>query len=134
WWGASRGCGGGGRSMAEGEGGYNPIGYRFGTGWPRDSSIIASGVARYGYRMESARVAAGVLQAAVFFDGRRPEAFAGFARRLTQYPVLYPTACSPQAWATGAPLMFLRAMLGLEPVGRRLLVAPELPMLAEGSG
>src|SRR5205814_1907938 len=86
------------------------------------------------YWKESARVAAGVLQAAVFFDGRLPEAFAGFARRLTQYPVLYPTACSPQAWATGAPLMFLRAMLGLEPVGRRLLVAPELPMLAEGSG
>ena len=122
------------RTMAEGEGGYNPIGYHLGTVWPHDNSIIASGLARYGYRKESARVAAGVLQAAVFFDGRLPEAFAGFARRLTQYPVLYPTACSPQAWATGAPLMFLRAMLGLEPVGRRLLVAPELPMLAEGGG
>ena len=122
------------RTMAEGEGGYNPIGYHLGTVWPHDNSIIASGLARYGYRKESARVAAGVLQAAVFFDGRLPEAFAGFARRLTQYPVLYPTACSPQAWATGAPLMFLRAMLGLEPVGRRLLVAPELPVLAEGGG
>jgi glycogen debranching enzyme len=122
------------RTMAEGEGGYNPIGYHLGTVWPHDNSIIASGLARYGYRKESARVAAGILQAAVFFDGRLPEAFAGFARRLTQYPVLYPTACSPQAWATGAPLMFLRAMLGLEPVGRRLLVAPELPLLAEGGG
>ncbi len=122
------------RTMAEGEGGYNPIGYHLGTVWPHDNSIIASGLARYGYRKESARVAAGVLQAAVFFDGRLPEAFAGFARRLTQYPVLYPTACSPQAWATGAPLMFLRAMLGLEPVGRKLLVAPELPLLAEGGG
>ena len=122
------------RTMAEGEGGYNPIGYHLGTVWPHDNSIIASGMARYGYRKEAARVISGVLQAAVFFDSRLPEAFAGYDRGLTKYPVLYPTACSPQAWATGAPLLFLRTMLGLEPVGRKLLVAPELPLLAEGGG
>jgi hypothetical protein len=41
--------------------------------------------------------------------------------------VQYPTACSPQAWSTGAPLLLLRTMLGLEPVGDHLVVDPELP-------
>jgi hypothetical protein len=39
----------------------------------------------------------------------------------------YPTACSPQAWSTGAPLLLLRTMLGLEPTGEHLLVDPALP-------
>jgi glycogen debranching enzyme len=116
------------RTMAEGEGGYNPIGYHVGTVWPHDNSIIAAGLARYGYHAEAARVAAGILQAALFFDGRLPEAFAGYQRSLTRFPVEYPTACSPQAWATGAPLLLIRTMLGLEPVGGRLLVDPHLPI------
>jgi hypothetical protein len=40
---------------------------------------------------------------------------------MTKYPVQYPTACSPQAWSTGAPLVLLATMLGLEPVGEHLL-------------
>jgi glycogen debranching enzyme len=43
------------------------------------------------------------------------------------YPVQYPTACSPQAWSTGTPLLLLRTMLGLEPEGDHLLVDPALP-------
>ena len=39
----------------------------------------------------------------------------------------YPTACSPQAWSTGAPLLFLRTMLGLEPIEDHLIVDPALP-------
>ena len=39
----------------------------------------------------------------------------------------YPTACSPQAWSTGAPLLLLRTMLGLEPIGDHLVVDPVLP-------
>jgi len=116
------------RTMAEGEGGYNPIGYHLGTVWPHDNSIIAWGLARYGFRKEAARIAAGILQAAVFFDGRLPEAFAGYKRELTRYPVEYPTACSPQAWATGAPLLLLRSIMGMEPVDGRLLVDAKLPM------
>ena len=46
---------------------------------------------------------------------------------MTKYPVRYPTACSPQAWSTGAPLLLLRTMLGLEPVGDHLVVDPVLP-------
>jgi glycogen debranching enzyme len=115
------------RTMAVGEGGYNPIGYHVGTVWPHDNSLIALGLARYGYRAEAARIALGILEAAEYFTGRLPEAFAGYPRALTAFPVEYPTACSPQAWATGAPLLLLRALLGLEPVGDRLLVDPALP-------
>ena len=46
---------------------------------------------------------------------------------LTKYPVQYPTACSPQAWSTGTPLLLLRTMLGLEPIGDHLVVDPALP-------
>ena len=72
-------------------------------------------------------IAAGILDAAEFFDGRLPEAFGGYQRALTKYPVQYPTACSPQAWSTGAPLLLLRTMLGLEPLGDHLVVDPALP-------
>src|SRR5215469_12823619 len=109
------------RTMATTEGGYNPIGYHVGTVWPFDNSFIAWGLRRYGYRDEAARVGFGILEAAPFFRGRLPEAFAGYAREVTKFPVEYPTACSPQAWSTGAPLLILRALLGLEPVGDRLL-------------
>src|SRR5947209_5250350 len=115
------------RTMAEGEGGYNPIGYHLGTVWPHDNAFIARGLRRYGYREEAARVAMGMLEAATYFKGRLPEAFAGYPRQLTEFPVEYPTACSPQAWASGAPLLLLRAILGLEPIGDHLLVDPAIP-------
>jgi len=117
------------RTMAEGEGGYNPIGYHLGTVWPHDNAFIAMGLRRYGYREEAARVAMNMLEAASYFKGRLPEAFAGYSRVLTEFPVEYPTACSPQAWASGAPLLLLRAILGLEPVGDNLLVDPAIPSM-----
>jgi glycogen debranching enzyme len=119
------------RTLAEGESRYNPVGYHVGTVWPFDCSIIAWGLRRYGFKEEAARIAAGILDAAAFFDGRLPEAFGGYERSLTKYPVQYPTACSPQAWSTGAPLLLLRTMLGLEPLGDHLVVDPALP---EGIG
>ncbi len=115
------------RTMAVGEGRYNPIGYHVGTVWPFDNSFIAWGLRRYGFKEEAAKVAAGILEAAEFFDGRLPEAFGGYPRAMTKYPVQYPTACSPQAWSTGAPLLLLRTMLGLEPVGNNLVVDAALP-------
>jgi glycogen debranching enzyme len=115
------------RTLAVGEGRYNPIGYHVGTIWPFDNSFIAWGLRRYGFKAEAARIAAGILEAAAFFDGRLPEAFGGYPRAMTMYPVQYPTACSPQAWSTGAPLLFLTTMLGLEPIGDHLVVDPVLP-------
>jgi glycogen debranching enzyme len=116
------------RTLAEGEARYNPIGYHVGTVWPYDNSFIAWGLRRYGFKDEAAQVAAGILEAAEFFQGRLPEAFGGYERGVTKYPVQYPTACSPQAWSTGAPLLFLRTMLGLEPYGDHLVVDPALPV------
>jgi glycogen debranching enzyme len=115
------------RTMATGKGRYNPIGYHLGTVWPFDNSFIAWGLRRYGFKEEAARIASGILDAAVVFDGRLPEAFGGYERSVTKYPVRYPTACSPQAWSTGAPLLLLRTMLGLEPTGDHLVVDPVLP-------
>ena len=115
------------RTMAMGEGGYNPIGYHVGTVWPFDNSFVAQGLRNYGFEKEAAIVALGNLEAARFFDYRLPEAFAGYGREETNFPVEYPTACSPQAWSAGAPLLFLRSMLGLEPVSGKLLVDPAVP-------
>ena len=115
------------RTLAEGEGRFNPIGYHVGTVWPFDNSFIAWGLRRYGFKDEAAIVAAGILDAAEFFEGRLPEAFGGYERSQTRYPVQYPTACSPQAWSTGAPLLLLRTMLGLEPQGEHLVVDAALP-------
>ena len=115
------------RTMAEGEGGYNPIGYHVGTVWPHDNPFIAMGLRRYGYREEAARLSMHLLESATYFKGRLPDAFAGYPRDLTEFPVEYPTACSPQAWASGTPLLLLRAILGLEPIGENLLVDPAIP-------
>jgi glycogen debranching enzyme len=115
------------RTLAEGEARYNPIGYHVGTVWPFDNSFIAWGLRRYGFKEEAACIVAGIMEAAEVFQGRLPEAFGGYQRSSTRYPVSYPTACSPQAWSTGAPLLLLRAGLGLEPHGDSLLVDPVLP-------
>ncbi len=115
------------RTLAEGQARYNPIGYHTGAVWPFDNSIIAWGLRRYGFKEEAAAIAAGVLEAAEVFEGRLPEAFGGYQRSSTRFPVQYPTACSPQAWSTGAPLLLLRTALGLEPEGDHLIVDPALP-------
>ncbi|MDO3703869.1 glycogen debranching N-terminal domain-containing protein [Micromonospora sp. C28SCA-DRY-2] len=119
------------RTLADDQGLYNPIGYHVGTVWPFDNSIIAWGLWRYGFREEAGRICESMLAASRYFGGRLPEAFAGYERQLTEYPVEYPTACSPQAWSTGTPLLLLRVMLGLEPQGEHLIIDPALP---EGMG
>ncbi|GIJ11175.1 amylo-alpha-1,6-glucosidase [Micromonospora andamanensis] len=116
------------RTLAEGEVRYNPIGYHNGTVWPFDTSFCAWGLRRYGFPEEAATIASGILDAARYFDGRLPEAFGGYPREQTKFPVEYPTACSPQAWSTGAPLLLLRTMLGLEPHEGHLAVEPRLPI------
>lgn len=115
------------RTMSAEEVTYNPIGYHLGTVWPHDNSLIAAGLARYGFRDEAATIAAALLEAATYFDGRLPEAFAGYPREQTMFPVEYPTACSPQAWASGTPLLLIRTVLGLEPDGDELRSDPALP-------
>ncbi|WDZ84928.1 glycogen debranching N-terminal domain-containing protein [Micromonospora cathayae] len=116
------------RTLAEGDARYNPIGYHNGTIWPFDNSFIAWGLRRYGFAEEAATIADGIIAASGYFDGRLPEAFGGYQRELTKFPVEYPTACSPQAWSTGTPLLLIRTMLGIEPHEGHLSVEPRLPV------
>lgn len=119
------------RTYAEGQPGYNPIGYHTGSVWPHDTSIIAAGLKRYGFDDESNRLVGHVFQAAQHFDQYRlPELFCGFDRDQSALPVPYPVACSPQAWAAGASFLFLETMLGLRAhaaAGELELRHPNLP-------
>jgi glycogen debranching enzyme len=103
------------RTMAVGEGAYNPLVYHDGTVWPHDNSLVAWGLAQSGRPDDAARIFAAMVEAAAQFDYRLPEVFAGFARDHTGFPVVYPTASSPQAWAAGTPILLLQAVLRLAP-------------------
>lgn len=90
-------------------GGYN------GSIWPHDNALIASGLARYGYRVEAARIFEGLFAASTYIDLRRlPELLCGLPRQRARGPTFYPVACSPQAWAAAAPLSLLQSCLGLD--------------------
>lgn len=103
------------RTMGAREGGYNPISYHNGTVWPHDNSLIAYGLARYGHLPQATKVVSGLVAALAYSDDHRlPELFAGYGRDAAPFPVGYPTACRPQAWASGSVLLALTAMLGLD--------------------
>lgn len=103
------------RTMAAGEGGYDPDSYHNGSVWPHDNAIIAHGLRRYGFVREAERLTAALLDAAPHFGYRFPELFAGYSREEAPEPVQYPTSCSPQAWAAAATPLLVRGALGLEP-------------------
>lgn len=115
------------RTLATGQAAFNPLSYHDGTVWPHDNGLIAAGLARYRRREEAGRIAVAMFEAAGHFDHRLPEVFAGYPRSLTEFPVEYPTACSPQAWAAGTPLLLIRVLLGLEPQGQGLTSIPHVP-------
>jgi glycogen debranching enzyme len=123
------------RTLASTERGYNPLVYHNGTVWPHDNSLAAAGLGRSGHLQEAERILRRMIEAAVQFDYRLPEVFAGFTRVRNRPPVVYPTASSPQAWAAGTPVLLLSTLLGLEPNRRERLLASSvtgLPLLAEG--
>ena len=115
------------RTMSAEEGGYNPIAYHTGTVWPHDNSLISAGLARYGFWDEANRIAAAMFEAAEFTSYRLPEVFAGYPRGESRFPVRYPTASNPQAWATAAPFLWLRVLLGLDARDGRLVADPHIP-------
>jgi glycogen debranching enzyme len=123
------------RTMARGEGAFDPLAYHNGTVWPHDNSLIAWGLARVGRREDAQEIVRSLMEAAAAFDFRLPEVFAGFERGGSPRPAVYPTACSPQAWAAATPILLLRVLLELEPdQGTRALraSAARLPEWAEG--
>ncbi|WP_433732940.1 amylo-alpha-1,6-glucosidase [Nocardia sp. CA-129566] len=121
------------RTLASSMGAYNPMSYHCGSVWPHDTAIAVAGLLRYrhipGAVELATRLACGLLDAAASFGGRLPELFCGFPRDQFAVPVPYPTSCSPQAWASAAPLLLVRAFFGLDPdvPARTLTVHPQLP-------
>jgi glycogen debranching enzyme len=119
------------RTVAHGEARYNPMSYHNGSIWPHDNALVAQGFARYDTKSGINPIFEGLIRATSYMAHRRiPELYCGFQRRPGRGPTLYTAACSPQAWAAGAPFLMLQAMLGLafDHAGRRvLLVNPVLP-------
>jgi len=107
------------RTVASTEVRYNPMSYHNGSVWPHDNSLIAMGLARYGQQATASQIFQALFDAASYMDLRRlPELYCGFARLQRNAPTQYPVACSPQAWASAAPLCLLQASLGLELLDR----------------
>jgi len=115
------------RTMSAGDSAFNPLSYHNGTVWPHDNSLIAWGLARYSRWPEAQRIARRMLNAAGHFAYQLPEVFAGFSRAATPFPIAYPTAARPQAWAAGAPVLLLQILLGLRPDIRRQALVSDAP-------
>jgi glycogen debranching enzyme len=123
------------RTIAEGEARYNPMSYHDGSVWPHDNSLIAAGFEKYRLTDLSAKVMAGLFEAAAHFElDRLPELFCGFAKRAGKAPTSYPVACSPQAWSAGAAFLLLQSSIGLSidaVRGQIVLTRPVLPEFLE---
>lgn len=101
---------------------YNPIGYHTGSVWTHDTAIALLGMVKEGLSREAARVALGLVAAAVPFGYRTPELFAGDA--IGHRPAPYPASCRPQAWAAAAAAAVVTGVLGISadvPMGRLTL-------------
>jgi glycogen debranching enzyme len=114
-------------TLANDNGGFNPIGYHTGSIWTHDTAICAWGLAREGRRAEATRVAQSLLAAAESFDYRLPELYSGSG--VLDRPVPYPAACRPQAWAAASAVVLISVALGFEPdaPAGRLTLHPSRP-------
>jgi glycogen debranching enzyme len=119
------------RTLASTMGAYNPMSYHNGSVWPHDTAIAVAGLMRYAHVPGAVdlahRLTTGLLDAATAFGGRLPELFCGLPRDEFAPPVPFPTSCSPQAWASAAPLLLVRSLLGLEMRRGTVTTKPRLP-------
>jgi glycogen debranching enzyme len=119
------------RTLASQQLSYNPLSYHNGTVWPHDNAFCAMGLSTYGMEAGAAKILDALYHASLHFRHHRlPELFCGLGRRQGDFPVHYPVACSPQAWASATFFLLLRACLGLFPdAPRRTLYVrnPHLP-------
>jgi len=120
------------RTLSSDHPAFNPFSYQTGSVWPHDNAMIAGGFRRYGFHAEASRVAKGVFDAAERLVGYRlPELFAGLLQAEASFPVQYPGANVPQAWAAGSVLRFIAILAGIhattDATGSRIYVNPSLP-------
>lgn len=118
------------RTLSKSAAAYNPMSYHNGSVWPHDNALIAAGLKRFDFARGTNRVATALFDAAIHADYMRlPELFCGFTRRSPNRPVSYPVACSPQAWAAGAPFLMLQAILGISANAQDKLLTVHMPHL-----
>jgi glycogen debranching enzyme len=118
-------CGWGVRTLATSTATYNPLSYHNGSIWPHDSSLAMAGLAAYGFPEQAATLARGLVDLSTFAPKQRlAELYCGFPQLPGRPPVNYPVSCIPQAWAAGAGLLAVRALLGLKPDAESRTVQP----------
>ena len=120
------------RTLSSDHPAYNPFSYQTGSVWPHDNAMIAGGFRRYGFDTEAAKVAKGTFDAADRLSGYRlPELFAGLPKSEASFPVQYPGANVPQAWAAGSVIRLIAILAGIHATtdasGSRIYVNPALP-------
>ena len=120
------------RTVAAGESRYNPMSYHNGTVWPHDCSLVAAGLGRYGFGDDAGRILSGLFDAVCRLpEFRMPELFCGFPRRAGEGPVGFPSACTPQAWASGSVFLLLQSCLGIDIDARAKVVTVRRPHLPD---
>ena len=118
------------RTLAASEAAYNPLGYHLGSVWPCFTALTARGFARYGLVRHLHALARALFDATELFEHRRlPELFGGHARDGGARPGLYPDACWPQAWSSGAVVLLVDTLVGLKPAAPlgAAMIEPKLP-------
>ena len=116
------------RTLAEGEGRYNPIGYHVGTVWPFDCSFIAWGLRRYGFKEGGREIGVGHHGSCQLL--RRP-ATRGLWRLRAKGdpdPGGVPDRLQSSGLVNGSAPAPHPALLGLEPIGDHLIVDPAMPV------
>lgn len=98
------------RTLSSDNGGYWPLGYHVGSIWTHDNGVILRGLLRDGFAAEARVLAAELLRAAIAYDYRLPELYAGYGTDETPAPLPYPAACHPQAWAAATAAVVERAL------------------------
>jgi glycogen debranching enzyme len=118
------------RTIATTEARYNPMSYHNGSVWPHDNAMAAFGAARYRMKDVAVKILTGLFDTSVFVhQSRLPELFCGFDRSPGAGPTLYPVACEPQSWASGAVFLLLQACFGIRVVAREKKIVFDYPVL-----
>ena len=116
------------RTMAEGEGGYNPIGYHVGTVWPHDNSHHRAGPPALRIppaRPRGSRRASSRLRP--YFDVPAAGGVRRLRARAHAIPGRVPDGLQPAGVGDGRAAAAPPAVLGLEPGIARLDSSPVLP-------
>jgi glycogen debranching enzyme len=117
------------RSLSSKHPSFNPLSYQLGSVWPHDTTLVASGLWRYGlFEAAEALLHAVLCASNVFEQHRLPEVFCGFSRE-EDFPIPFEKANLPQAWSAAVPVLCAQLFLGIVPDAprKRCFLSPRLP-------